>query len=166
MELAVYSPEDVVILLGGVYQIEGLHEGSFISIEPFGDRWTTSVSTDGRVTRTHTKNPTYTVTITLSSTSDANSIFSAWASADGLIHSAALPLLIRDGNGSTLLFASMCWVERIPTTTFGVEVEGREWVLRTAGTTLSIGGNEGGGLGVSSGLMSAGFIAADMLGLV
>ena len=80
MALALYSPEDVIILLGGLYQIEGLTEGSFVTISEDKNRWETTVTTDGRVTRIHNKNPTHSVTITLASTADSNSIFSAWAS--------------------------------------------------------------------------------------
>ena len=165
MELALYSPEDVIVLLGGLYQIEGLYEGSFVSISEDGGRWQTSSTADGRVSRTHNKDSTHNVTISLSSTSNANSVFSAWASADGILFGAMIPLFIKDNNGTTLFYAPMSWVEKVPDTTFGVDVESRDWVLRTAGATHSVGGNESGGA-VSTELAALGFIGADFAGLI
>ena len=63
MALALYSPEDVTILLGGIYQIEGLVEGSFISIAE-DNRWTTSVTADKKVDSYIQGSGTYTISIT------------------------------------------------------------------------------------------------------
>lgn len=165
MALALYSPEDVIILLGGIYQIEGLHEGSFISIEEDEDRWKTSVTTDGRVTRTHNKTATHTVSITLSSTADANSIFSAWAAADGFLYGAMLPLFIRDTNGTSMFYSPVTWVEKSPQASFDEGVTGREWVLKASGAVNTIGGNESGGV-IPTELAVLGFIGADVAGFI
>ena len=163
--LALYSPEDVVILLGGIYQITGTHEGSFVVIAEGDTKWETTVTADGRVSRTYKKDPTHTVSITLTSTADSNSIFSAWTSADGLLYGAMIPLFIKDNMGTTLFYAPMCWVEKVPESSFSTEVEPREWVIRTAGATSILGGNESGGL-VSSDITSLGFLSADFAELI
>ena len=163
--LALYSPEDVIILLGGIYQITGTHEGSFISINEGNNRFYTSVTTDGRITRTHIKDPTHTVNITLASTAEANSVFSAWASADGILFGAMIPLFIKDNMGTTLFYAPMSWVEKVPDANFSTEVEAREWVIKTAGATATIGGNESGGI-VPVELAALGFLSADFAGLI
>lgn len=163
--LALYSPEDVIILLGGIYQITGTHEGSFISINEGNNRFDTSITTDGRISRTHIKDPTHTVNITLASTAEANSVFSAWASADGVLFGAMIPLFIKDNMGTTLFYAPMSWVEKVPDANFSTEVEAREWVIKTAGATATIGGNESGGI-VPVELASLGFLSADFAGLI
>ena len=165
MALALYSPEDVIILLGGLYQIEGLTEGSFVTISEDKNRWETAVTADGRVTRIHNKNPTHSVTITLASTADSNSIFSAWASADGILFQAMFPLFIKDNNGTTLFYAPVSWVEKVPEISFNEGVEGRAWVIKAVGATATIGGNESGGI-IDTNLASLGFIAADFGGVI
>lgn len=163
--LALYSPEDVVILLGGIYPITGTHEGSFVAIAEPANKWETTITSDGRVSRTHIKDPTHLVSVTLASTADDNSIFSAWTSADGVLFGAMIPLFIKDNMGTTLFYAPMSWVEKVPEASFSTDVEPREWIIRTAGATSSIGGNEGGGV-ISSELASLGFISADFAGLL
>lgn len=165
MALALYSPEDVIILLGGIYQIEGLHEGSFISIREDEAKWKTEVTTDGRVTRTFNKNPTHTVTLTLSSVASDNSILSAWASTDAFLYGAILPLFIKDTNGTTMFYAPSTWVEKTPDSSFDEEVTGREWELKTSGAVYIVGGNES-GEGIPTELAVLGFIGADFAGFI
>lgn len=165
MALALYSPEDVTILLGGIYQIEGLVEGSFISIVEDDDRWTTSVTADKKVVRTYTGSGTYTISITLMSTANANAIFSMWALADSKLFGAVFPLFIKDGNGTTMLYASSTWIESAPNVYYSENIGDRTWVLKAAGVNLTIGGNESGGL-VDSNLVSLGMLAADIGGVL
>ena len=165
MSLALYSPEDVIILLGGIYQIEGLHEGSFLSISQDGNKWESSVTSDGRVTRTYNKSNTHTVSITLSSTADANAIFAAWAASDGLLHGAMLPLFIKDTNGNSMFYSPSTWVEKEPESSFDMDVTERTWVLKAAGAVNTIGGNESGEL-IPKELAVLGFIGADFAGFI
>ena len=166
MALALYSPEDVTILLGGIYKIEGLQEGSFLTISEPKNRWDTSVTADGSVTRTYNKDTTHSVSITLNSTADANSVFSSWALADGLLFGAMIPLLIRDTTGTSLFYSPMSWIEKVPETAFEDTVSSREWVIRTAGATHSIGGNEGSSGLLSAGNAAVGFVSAEFSGLI
>lgn len=164
MSVALYSPEDVIILLGGVYQIDGLHEGSFLSITEDGNRYETSVTTDGKVSRTHKKFATHTVSLTLSSVANANDIFSAWAASDGILYGAIIPLMIKDNLGTSLFYSPSCWVEKAPTASFGEAVESREWVLKCAGAFSAVGGNENGTV-IPETLAQVGFIGVDFAGL-
>lgn len=165
MAVALYSPEDVLILVGGIYPIEGLHEGSFISITEDGERWATTVTADGKVSRSHNKIMTHTISLTLSSVANDNSVLSSWASADGILYGAMFPLFIKDTNGNTMFYAPVSWVEKVPSSSFSGEVEGREWTIRAAGGTSLIGGNESGSL-LPTSLAALGFIAADFGGLL
>lgn len=164
MSLATYSPEDVVILIGGVYPLSGLSEGSFVSIVKDTQNYTTKVTADGRVSRTSSKTTTHTITLTLASTAGDNTVLSSWAGMDQAIQSAMAPIMIKDGMGTTTFFAPLSWVEKISDVSFEMGVSGREWTIRTAGGTLAIGGNEMGGV-IDSSLVSIGMMAADTLGL-
>ena len=165
MSLALYSPEDVTILLGGIYQIEGLQEGSFLSISKDEDLFKIAVSTDGVVSRTHISSPTFTIKMTLSSVADSNAILTAMAALDSKTYGVAIPLFIKDGNGTSLFYAATCWIEKIAEATFSEDVEDRQWTLRATGVTNVIGGNSFGGI-VDTGLAAAGMISADFAGLI
>ena len=95
MALANYNPEDVFIILGGTYQLEGLADGSFISIAQDIQPFTKNTTVVGYVNRTHHVNNTYSVTITLASTSDDNLVLTGWQAADDAIRSAFIPMFIK-----------------------------------------------------------------------
>lgn len=165
MNTALYSPEDVTILLGGIYQIEGLAEGSFVTIEESAPRWSTKVTCDGRVSRVHNKSPIHEVTITTMNTADVNNILTAWVSADSSLFGAMIPLFIKDSMGTSMFYAPLSWVENTPTVDYDVGINARKWVIKTAGATNMVGGNGSGGL-VDSNLASLGMIAADFAGFL
>lgn len=164
MNIALYSPEDVTILLGGVYQIEGLVEGSFIDISTNSPKWATKITSDGRVSRVYRNDPTHTVKISVYNTADVNNVFSAWTKADGKLFGAMLPLFIKDGLGTTTFYAPLSWVEEIPNVDYENKETIRQWSIRTAGATLNVGGNGQGGV-VSTDLAALGMLAADFGGL-
>lgn len=164
MSIVTYSPEDVIILLGNVYAVEGLVEGSFISIAKEAQQYKTSLTADGRVSRVNIEDPTHTITITTNSFSESNLIFTAWAATDQVIQSAMFPLFVKDAMGSTLFYAPLCWVESMAEVEFDVGITGRKWVLRSAGGKMVVGGN--GDSVVDSNLVSLGLIAADFGGLL
>ena len=163
-KVATYSPEDVIITLGGIYTVEGLAEGEFVSISKETRQFNSSVTADGRVSRTKVEDPTHLISITLASYSDSNLVFTSWAEADALVASAMLPLFIKDAMGSTMFYAPMCWIESTPATTFDIDVGTREWTIRAAGGVLVTGGNQSGNV-LDTNLAKLGFIAADFGGL-
>lgn len=161
--LALYSPEDVIILLGGIYRVEGLQEGSFITIQKDEPLYETKVTTDGRVSRSHRNSPLYTVSLTTMSTADVNSVFSAWTGVDGMLYSAIIPLFIKDVHGTSLFYSPSCWVEKKPSQDFDIDVTARQWELKCVAGFENIGGNHQGGV-IDEGIASLGFLAADALG--
>ena len=165
MSMALYSPEDVTIMLGGIYQIEGLLEGSFLSITKDEETYKTLVSTDGLVSRVFNASPTYTIKLTLMSVADDNSTLCMLMTVDTKTYSAPVPLFIKDGNGTSMFYSPSVWIEKAPEAIFGEGVEGREWVLRASTGTHVIGGNSGEGL-LSSGIAQAGLFAAGALGII
>lgn len=140
--LAHYSPEDVIVLIGGFLEVEGFLEGTFISISKDVPFFTTKESSDGVVSRVANKSGLYTVNLTLMSTSESNLILTRTASLDNLTHILKFPLIIKDTLGSTLLFSTTSWVENVPTVDFTTDVSSRSWNIKCAKATMSVGGNE------------------------
>lgn len=158
--LSHYSPEDVVILLGGIYPVDGLVDGSFVSIQKDSDSYSTKITADGRVSRAHINVPTHTIRLSTMSTASVNDILSAWAFSDGKLYGVMMPFFVKDGLGTTLFYAPFAWIEKEPDLVLGTEVETREWTIKTAGAVRNVGGNEFGAI-VPTSLAAAGFIAAD-----
>lgn len=165
MDLALYSPEDITIMLGGIYEIVGLQEGTFLSISKDEAHFKTFVSTDGKVTRIYNNHPIYTVKMTLSCVADVNNVLTSLSTLDKTTYGVTIPLFIKDGNGTSLFYASSCWIEKIPDVTFSEGVESREWVIKASDATNVVGGNGIGGV-VSTDLAAVGMIAADFVGLI
>ena len=94
--LAHYSPEDVTVLLGGVYPLDGFVDGSFVSIQKDSPNFTTKVTADGSISRTRNASSLYTVTVTLASFANTNKILTALAELDYRAMDARLLLLIKD----------------------------------------------------------------------
>ena len=163
MAMAYYSPEDVTILLGGVYKIEGLHEGSFLSISKDEPQYKTYVSTDGHVSRVHVNHPIHTVKITTSSIADVNSVLTTLAATDARTYGAIVPLFIKDTSGTTLFYTPNCWIEQLPEVSLGDEVEAREWVFKAVNASGVVGGDGSGGI-VPPAVALAGVIGTDYLG--
>lgn len=163
--IGLYSPEDVIFLLGGIYNITGIHEGTFISITKDSPLYSSTVTADGKVSRVHRNVPTHTLEITLSSLANDNLIFNAWAYSDGLLYGAMLPIFIKDANGTTVFYAPTCWLEAEPEVVYTMGVEGRKWNIKCAGANNVIGGNESGGV-VDPNLAALGFLTADALNVL
>lgn len=140
--LSHYSPEDVVVLIGGFLPIEGFLEGTFIGISKDTAFFTTKESSDGVVSRVANKSGLYTVSLTLMSTSESNIILTRTAALDNITHMLKFPLIIKDTLGSTLLFSTTSWVENVPNTDFTLGVSARTWNIKCAKATLNVGGNE------------------------
>lgn len=165
--LAHYSPEDVTVLLGGVYPLDGFVDGSFVSIQKDSPNFVAKVTADGKVSRTRNASNQYNVTISLASFANSNKILTALAELDHRSINARLPLMIKDSRGSTTFFAPEAWVSQPTAVEFGIEVTERQWTFTCANGILIAGGNEGGILdGVSAELASVGFLGLDALGFL
>lgn len=165
--LAHYSPEDVTVLIGGVYPLDGFVEGSFVSIQKDSPNFVTKVTADGKVSRVRTASQQYNVTLTLASFANSNKILTALAELDHRAINARLPLMIKDSRGSTTFFSPEAWITQPTAVEFGVDITERQWNISCSKGILIAGGNEGGILdGVSAELASVGFIGLDALGFL
>lgn len=142
MALQHYSPEDVTVLLLGIKPIEGFSEGTFIKISKDVPSYTTSRSSDGKIARKYDNDDTYTITLTLMSTSPSNEVLDAWFKADRITRVAKLPIIIKDQLGSTLFTSTTTWIESPADVDFGTTITDRVWTLRSSQAVLINGGNE------------------------
>lgn len=139
--ISTYSPKDVIILLGGFYEITGYAEDTFIGISKDTKPFDAMKSMDGEQARIYRKDEGYTVEITLAQSSVSNNVLSAIHNIDVATQMGKMPLLIKDTKGSTTFFAGTAWIERIPDVTFGSSLGTRTWTFGTSEAALAIGGN-------------------------
>lgn len=137
-----YSPEDVEILIGGFYPVEGLSSGTFVEVIKDIMPYTSSKSADGVVGRKYGSNSTFTVTITVMAGSPANDLFTKLWLLDEVTQMGKFPLLIKDSLGTGYFFSSTTWFEQIPPLSFGTDMGDRTWGLRSSQGIIHIGGND------------------------
>lgn len=163
MAIALYSPEDVVVLLAGFINISGFASGKFISVSKDVGIFSTRESSDGVVSRNHAKSGVYTVNLTLASTSESNQALSIAASLDNATKMGMFPFIIKDTLGSTLFFSPKSWIENMPDTPFDVDVTERQWNIKCANAVLMVGGNESPSSMISDLLAVGGGMVGNML---
>lgn len=139
--IAHYSPEDITVLIGGLYQVSGFVAGSFVSISKARPVFVEKESADGYVTRTNGSSKFFRVTLTLSSVSDSNQVLSYLSRLDEITNSAKFPIIIKDQLGSSLFFGTDCWISSVPNLTFSENIDSREWVISCADSVMNVGGN-------------------------
>lgn len=139
--LRTYSPEDVVVSVAGIFTLEGFAEGSFISIRRDAPLFESYESSDGMVSRVKRPSKTYTVTVTIMSTSSSNEFLTRLGLIDYHTHSGKFPVLIKDTLGKTLFFSGSSWIEDLPSTEFSDDIIGRQWSFKCSQATLFVGGN-------------------------
>lgn len=140
--LALYSPKDVIVLLGGFYKVDGYASDTFINIRKDIKPFDAMKSMDGEQARIYRKDEGYTVELTLAQSSATNNILSAMYNIDIATQMGKFPLLIKDLKGSTTFFAGTAWIEDVPDASFGQELTTRTWVIGTSEAGLNIGGNQ------------------------
>ena len=143
MAVKMYDPSAVSILLAGVLPITGVAEGSFVSVAKDTPYYTTSKSTDGQVYRTFQNDNTFTIKITLASSSESNGWFDKLLKADVITQKGIFPLFIKDMSGSSFFYSTSSWIEAEPNLVFADNVEALEWTIRSSQGLINYGGNDG-----------------------
>lgn len=139
--ITLYSPKDVIVLLGGFYRVDGYAENTFINILKDVKPFDVVRAMDGEQARVYRKDKGYTVELTFAQSSASNNILSAIYNVDVATQMGKFPLLIKDTKGTTSFFAGTAWVEDIPAVTFSNGMETRTWKLGTSESGLNVGGN-------------------------
>lgn len=136
-----YSPKDVNASILGI-DVEGFTSDTFITITPDNPTFTYRRAMDGSTTATMNRFSTYTVVLTLHQSSPANTwlhLLYGLFKEQGIKF--LMPVLIKDTRGSTSFFATDCWFDLEPTTTFSGKLENTEWRIKCNNGTYVKGGN-------------------------
>lgn len=144
MALRIYDPKDVVITFGSAGEVTGFADGSFVSIEFNEDFYSLQIGSDGEGTRSKSNNLSARITITLMQDSPSNDDLSTILKADLEADAIADGIQVKDLNGTSLYIAEKAWIVRYPTSEFGREATGREWIIETdnlADEQTNVGGN-------------------------
>lgn len=141
MDLWTYSPEEVTILVMGV-PLEGVVDGTFVSVTRQAPVFTSSSTADGRITRTYNAADIWDIQFTLMNTSPSNGFLDKLVLLDRVTKRGKFPIMIKDGFGGTLIFSTTTWIEDLPSITYGVEMTERVWTLKSANAVVNINGNE------------------------
>lgn len=141
MNLWTYSPEEVTVLVMGV-PLEGVVDGTFVSVTRQAPVFTSSSTADGRITRTYNAAYIWDIQFTLMNTSPSNGFLDKLVLLDRVTKRGKFPLMIKDGFGGTLIFSTTTWIEELPSITYGVEMTERVWTLKSANAVVNINGNE------------------------
>lgn len=136
--LATYSPEEVKFLLGGFFEVEAFES---IRISKVDSRFTSYNTADGDTIRVQNRKEDYRVTLSLTSTSNTNSMLTKVASMDKHFGVVTFPIMVRDKSGDSLFVSQTAWIEEEPDVIYSDKVEEKEWVFYCTECTNVIGGN-------------------------
>lgn len=141
MDLWTYSPDEVSILIAGVVPVEGVVDDTFISVSKSSPAISSTRTPDGMISRVHTEDKTYDISLTLMQSSPTNDVLTALWSLDDITRRGKFPLFIKDGTGSTFIFSTSAWIEQIPEVTYGTSALVRTWTIKASNCTINVGGN-------------------------
>lgn len=141
MSIANYSPDEVNCLAFGI-PLTGFSEGTFIRITKDRVPYTTSVTSDGVVSRLYTNSQTYSIELTFHRGSTSNDVLTKLWQLDELTQRAKFPLLIKDLSGTDLFFSTNTWIEGIPSLVESTTFDSRTWTLRSSQALINVGSNK------------------------
>lgn len=136
-----YSPGSVSVSISGLYELEGLAAGSFLTITKDIISTDDSVAMDGEVSRVIRKDNRYTVKVSLAQSSPSNNVLNALYNIDKELGVGKFPIYISEGTGTSSFLAMEAWVEELPDLSMSDNVETREWVIKCSSGVLNVGGN-------------------------
>lgn len=139
-QVRTFDSKQIVLTVGGI-PIGGFADGTFLQYEDDEDAFTKVTGADGVVSRSKTNNSGGTLTITVAQTSPSNDILSNFANADKLSNTGVIPVVVKDINGTTNIFAPNGWVRKKAPLEWSKEITDNEWILDLADVDSVIGGN-------------------------
>lgn len=140
----VYTPDEVVIVVGPALIESGLADGEFVRLEQESDDTSDVAGVDGEVSVSRGNDKRATLTIILQATSDHNDTLSVLSNlvrnAPGMT-GAIVPFALKDRNGRAKYTGENCWVQKPPDVSFDRQTTPREWTIRIAHCIRFDGGN-------------------------
>lgn len=133
-----YNPEFLTIVFNGAL-LDGFGPDSKVEIT-FPDEFSKVVGSDGEVAVSRSNDQTCQLKITLLQTSLSNDILSTFHNlhrnnAPGGVG----PILVRDLKGTFSLSGPQAWTMKFADSTFGKEIQTREWTIDCGGVEVNIG---------------------------
>ncbi len=140
MAVKTYDPSKVIIVFAGRV-LSGFAEGTKVTVEHDEDAWTTQIGVDGEGTRSKSNNRSGTITVELMQSSDDNLFLYGIYEIDRNSNAGALPLLVKDGSGTSIHMAETAWISKLPSAEYAIEAGAREWIFKTDILVSALGGN-------------------------
>lgn len=147
-QLASYSPLDVAVIIsqpssGFTHKIVGFMADSFVSVERDSDTWTHETGVDNFATRTYMANTSGKFTLSLQQTSPSNDILTQLYNRDASSrnNSGLFEITVKDGSGRSVYSSTQAYIGKVPNSSFGSAVQGRDWVINAPRVLSNIGGN-------------------------
>ncbi len=142
MAVSSYDPSAVSMFFG-VIEMSGFAADAAITIEHDENDWELVIGVDGEGTRSKTSNKSATITVSLMQSSSVNTLLSAARLLDLVTPGGGggLPILVKDGSGTSLFACETAWIEKAPSAEFSREASTREWKFRTDNMLAAHGSN-------------------------
>jgi len=140
MSLKTFDPKQTVMIVGTKI-ISGFADGSYIKLIRNEPMFALKVGVDGEGTRAKSNNKSGRYEITLNQSSRSNDDLSAYAAADELDNSGAVPVLLKDGSGRMIASSLTGWVQKYPDVELAKESTMRTWIIESDEILIFIGGN-------------------------
>lgn len=142
-----YSPDAVDVIISNDemnHIVTGFAEGTFISIEPHADRFTSYYGAKGDPSRVHDPVYAFNIALTLAQTSHSNDVFTHLLRRDRQTLRGTFNLTLKDSSGTTLYNERCAYIGVEPTQSFsgGGTMESREWTIHLPNPDYVIGGND------------------------
>jgi len=135
-----YNPAEVAVIVGGV-ALSGFAEDSIVSVSRDVQAYEKVTGADGRTSRARNPNKAGTITISLQHSSPSNDVLQAVALLDEASDAGVVPVIVRDGSGTSVHFTASAWVQKVPDSVRGTGISTVEWVLDCAEIDMFVGGN-------------------------
>lgn len=135
-----YQPDLVSVTFGALI-MTGFAQDSMITVARKTPTWTSTVGSQGYVTRAKTLDRRGDITITLDMSSPSNDDLMSLFNADEKTGKGALSFIMVDGSGSTVVSAPAAWIVQPATIEMGGAITARQWTFEAANLEMYVGGN-------------------------
>ena len=125
-----YDPKKVLISLGA-HAVQGLSDGTFVSIEPGADGVTKKVGCDGEVIRSLNPDRSSKVTLTVNQYSPTVAFAQQMYEKDLITGDGTFPIMVKDLKGGLIFSAGVAWIVKSPSREFGKEAADRSIEIDT-----------------------------------
>lgn len=136
-----WNPDLVDHVIGG-FPLSGFSEDALSTFSPQSEAFTLVKGVDGQFTRSFQPGQWARWTIKLMSSSKSNDFLSALHNADLATPGGAgvVPCACNDRNGTGIMSAPECYVEKFPDVNHGNKAEAREWSIIVVNYKMFVGG--------------------------